>query len=119
MRLSALKKRLPEEIDTFLLEEYGQLGQTAENALVKAVAGGNLLHVEGLKLKAERLKAGPGGTGSLSIGTAAGRAGCLLLDTGHLRGRHVRPGHGRQAMGRRRMPPKAARPDTAASWTAA
>jgi len=57
MRLSALKKRLPEEIDTFLLVEYGQLGQTAENALVKAVAGGNLLHVEGLKLKAERLKA--------------------------------------------------------------
>ena len=55
--LSALKERLPEEIDTFLLEEYGELGQTAENALVKAVAGGNLLHVEGLKLKAERLKA--------------------------------------------------------------
>ena len=52
-----MKERLPEEIDTFLLEEYGQLGQTAENALVKAVAGGNLLHVEGLKLKAERLKA--------------------------------------------------------------
>jgi hypothetical protein len=55
--LSALKERLPQEIDIFLLEEYGQLGQTAENALVKAVAGGNLLHVEGLKLKAERLKA--------------------------------------------------------------
>ena len=57
----------------------------------------------------------PGGTGSLSIGSAAGRAYCLLLDTGHLRGRHVRPGHGRQAMGRRRMSPKAARLDTAAS----
>ncbi len=38
--LSALKERLPEEIDTFLLEEYGQLGQTAENALIKAVARG-------------------------------------------------------------------------------
>ena len=60
--LSALKERLPEEIDTFLLEEYGELGQTAENALVKAVAGGNLLHVEGLKLKAQQMKedlAGP------------------------------------------------------------
>ena len=45
--LSALKERLPQEIDIFLLEEYGQLGQTAENALVKAVAGGNLLHTSG------------------------------------------------------------------------
>ena len=55
--LAALRKSPPEQIDAYLLDVYGQLGKTTEIALMKAVAGGNLLHVEGLKLKAEQLKA--------------------------------------------------------------
>ena len=55
--MSAFREKLPVEIDAFLLEEYGDLGKTAENVLIKAVAGDNLLHAEGLKLKAEQLKA--------------------------------------------------------------
>jgi len=113
--LSALKERLPEEIDTFLLEEYGELGQTAENALVKAVAGGNLLHVEGLKLKAQQMKADLAGPDPSPLERLLQPSGLSVAGYGQLRGRHVRPGHGGQVMGRRRMPPKAARQDTAAS----
>jgi len=55
--MAALKDRPAERIDEYVLETYGELGRTVENSLIKKVTGDNLLHGQGIQLKAKQLKA--------------------------------------------------------------